>query len=195
MIDGLWTIAELEDLLVAKDVEMSALEKNWQDFEGAWAGFDKVGHDAWASDYATLKTRYGAARAVASAALLAAAILPDAVKKYAPADDPYRFVLLALQVHHDAVNPGDYLDLWNRLDAARRLQAQAVGAPPPPMIEPPVPTPRPGIDVDEGLIRSAPKLAWWASLLVLAAGSGAFYLLVGGGIATYLLRAPKRAHA
>jgi hypothetical protein len=177
MINGLWTIAELQDLLAAKDVELPALERNASDFGKTWAQIDKASFDAWTSDYSLLKMRYAAARAVAATALLAASALPDAVKKYAPADGPYQFVLLALQPEHLVTSPGSLQGLWNRLDAARQAYFKQNGLPPTPMHEPPIPQPRQGTDVDDSIIKAltptAKDYGWIIAILgALALGVG-----------------------
>lgn len=135
MIDNMYTIAELDDLLAAKDVEMGAIDKEWK----AWVTGQPTTPEIaqWQSDYNGLFSRYAAAKSDANTAISLAEItvLPNTA---IPADAQYKEVLRALQQTDGVVSQGDFQDLWNRLTSM-------TGAPIP---EPPVPQPTKGSDLD-----------------------------------------------
>lgn len=135
MIGNLYTIAELADLINAKDVEVLALTGAVKNLPAS-VTLD----DAFASDFASLGTRYAAARALGEAAIGVADIQPIPDDANPEGDPPYRAIISALLNGgaEGVTPPGSLQDLWNRVEAAQ-------GAP---ILEPPVPQPTPGSDLD-----------------------------------------------
>ncbi len=178
MIGNLYSVAELEDLLAQKDQELPALEKAWRGFDKTWMGWDPASDDRWLKEFNALKARYQAARTKANLAIALSehAAGATALKTYGlytnplsttvsdfatlgitpatqgadiPADLEYRGVLSALQKVHGVTSPGDFQDLWDRLQNAINAHATATGqAPPPAIYDPPAIQPRKGTDLD-----------------------------------------------
>ncbi len=174
MIGSLYSVAELRDLLVAKDQEMKALEDAWRAYDPTWMGVDSAGDNVWMADFNTLKARYGAARGSANAAIA----LGEASKKpdnEIAADGEYRGVLRALQVQSGLVSAGDLQDLWNRLQNAMTAHAVASGFKPPVIHVPGgVWQPTKGSDVDLNRLQGLENdpIATSVGLAMHAAGLG-----------------------
>jgi len=119
---GLYTIAELRDLLVAKDQEIDAMLNAYNAFAPSWHGSDA---DDFANDWHALQSRYASARTAASSAIAnASSFIPDNMN---PADSEYRAVIGALIAHEGTVSKGDLQDLYNRLSAAQKKPVEAPG--------------------------------------------------------------------
>ena len=186
-IASLYTVAELQDLLAAKDPDLASMEAQFHALDPQWRKLDPKANDAWLSDYNALKLRYSLARAAAAATIAAASILPDAVLPLAPADPQYRLVLKSLQSTEGLTSPGDFQDLFQRLSDAKTQIRNAQGQPYEALFEPPIAQPRRGTDADQAIIRDT---GWAASpkktfglvaviLAVLGVGAGALYLRGG----------------
>ncbi len=144
MIAGLWSVAELKDLLTAKDADLRDVQVAYDGFASTWYLKDPAAQSAWAADWQRLISAYGAARSQAETAIISADFepLPD---KDLPAQAQYQEILDALQPIAHQVTPGDFQDLYNRLSAA-------VGAPIP---EPGIKQPSRGNDQDLTWYQSA----------------------------------------
>lgn len=111
---GLYTIAELRDLIKAKDQEMQAMTDAYNHFAPTWHGADA---DDFANDWHALLARYAAARTIASAAMANTSIfIPDNMN---PVDSEYHGVINALIQHEGMTAKGDFQDLYNRLTTAQ----------------------------------------------------------------------------
>lgn len=100
-------VAELKDLVAAKDGEVNALGTAYAALQ------DKSKIDAtWLPDYTALRTRYQIARGTAQT------LIDNAANAYSgdtsPAEDEYNGVLLALQQNPPNTTKGDSYDLYNR---------------------------------------------------------------------------------
>ena len=171
MIGGLYTVAELRDLISAKEVELKALSNAIDSFDASWKVSDPIAEAQWRVDYQAMLARYRLAWGEAEATIGLADLspIPDNGN---PADAQYRDVLTSLQRVDGQVNPGDFQDLWNRLVTAQ-------GAPIP---EPPVPQPSSGSDLD---------LTWYQKLdKSLPSNTG----LIGIGVVLAAVAALAYAH-
>ena len=137
MISGKYTVAELRDLLKAKDADLTQLEAAWRAFDKTWMSYDSAADNAWMADFNALKQRYGAARAAAGKVLaLADPLLNSIGEAFTPADAEYRGLLRALQKTDGVVSAGDLQDLYLRLQTAMNQHAASIGQPAPAPISP-----------------------------------------------------------
>src|SRR5579859_1422642 len=143
-LGGLYTIAELSDLIAAKDVDVKVLGTDSQAFMPRWQQADPATAGNWQADYTDLVSRYQVARADAEAAIAAAhsglgTLVPDNMMT-SPGDVQYQELLSSLNANwrtNDASTPGSIEDLRTRLQAAgARLSTYSV------------PQPRAGTDAD-----------------------------------------------
>jgi hypothetical protein len=144
-IAGLYSVAELKDLIAAKDTELQTLATAAASFEPTWKASAPSTEAAWQTDYQNLLSRYSLVRAEAEATISAGEFtpLPDAD---IPADTQYHLVLGALQQTSGVVSPGDFQDIWDRLNAA--IVATPSVSVNPLTQGPPVPQPGKGTDTD-----------------------------------------------
>lgn len=114
-IVGLHTTGELKDFLAAKNVEVLALKKAFQNFP-EWTTKDKATSDEWLSDYTALTLRYNAAAANANL-IIADAVDHGISPAIAPAEKQWQSVILALKQDGEFAAPkkGDAIDLANRI--------------------------------------------------------------------------------
>jgi hypothetical protein len=186
-VGTLYSVAELQDLLAAKDPDLASMEAQFHTLDPQWRKLDPKADNAWLSDYNALKTRYSIARAAAAATIAAASILPDAVLPLAPADPQYRMILKSLQSTEGLTSPGDFQDLFQRLADAKTQIRNAQGLPYEGLFEPPVAQPRRGSDADEAFIKgtnwasSPSKVFGWTGVILALFGIGAGALYLRGG--------------
>jgi hypothetical protein len=112
---GQYTVAELEDLIAAKDYAVNQL---------SYAYFGDAGkHDlhkdpTWPTDFTALSIRYNNAKTKAqnliSALKVSNPLIPNNV---IPADAPYKSILKSLRASPNTISKGDLQDLSNRLAA------------------------------------------------------------------------------
>jgi len=145
-IGGKHTIAELSDLLEAKDPLIPALEQNWRVFHPIWMQTNPGADAAFKKDLDDLKSRYSRETLMLHTVIDA---VPSFMENITPAEDAYAGVISALQKHPGVVSPGDLQDLWNRLNDAVQANQSAHGLPPAPLYEPPTLQPRKTSDIEE----------------------------------------------
>lgn len=152
-VGGLYSIAELADLVAAKDVDVKVLGTDSQRFMPQWQQSDPATAGNWQADYTALMARYNAARADAEAAIAASqtglSSLIPANMITAPGDVQYQGLLSALNENwktNDASTPGSIEDLRARLSqAGAQLSTYSV------------PQPRAGTDADMNTLQAADR--------------------------------------
>jgi hypothetical protein len=117
-VGGLYTIAELKDLLNAKDSDMANLSTMANQFFATWQKQNPNAANAWHNDWQALIARYASAKSSAQTQItISTSFLPDSM---VPADGTYRDVLTALnpawQTNGSA--PGSLSDLTQRISLA-----------------------------------------------------------------------------
>jgi len=118
---GQYTIADLRDLIAAKDAEMKAIAASFAAFKSTWESADPSAAKAWEEDWLALAQRYIAARESAEI-VLAASHLNPVPESLSPAQEAYIAILRALQAQDRVTSPGDATDLAGRLvDAGAAL--------------------------------------------------------------------------
>jgi hypothetical protein len=133
---GAHTVAELIDLVAAKDYVVNQTDKSYLSFQDSWKAQDSAAQSKWLSEWNLLKTRYGRARLLADTEIANAKIQP-VPNTVIPAETAYTAILRSLQKTEGVTSPGDLQDLANRLaNAGASLQF------------PKVPQPKSGSDVD-----------------------------------------------
>lgn len=119
MILGRHTVADLQDLLSAKDGDMFAIDRGYADFGPMWSEQEPRAHDAWLNEYQGLLARYGAARADAHEFI--ERVKADRLRpppSVVAAESYYEAILRALQREEGKVSPGDKFDIIARLTEA-----------------------------------------------------------------------------
>ena len=114
---GQQTVAELRDLLAAKDYTVRQIEQAYKDFASTWEKRDASAFTDWTADWHTFRRRYDAARASAQHAIDGAKLNPLS-DSLLPADAEYQGVLHALKQVDGTITRGDLQDLYNRITAA-----------------------------------------------------------------------------
>ena len=114
---GAPSLAELRQLCISKDAEVSQIDAIAVAFRPQWTARDPNAAAAFYKDWDALKNRYAVARANAQAALNSArwVLLSDSS---IPAQDRWDELLASLQKKEGVVSPGDLQDLYDKLDAA-----------------------------------------------------------------------------
>ena len=114
---GKQTVAELKDLLAAKDYTVGQLDRAYADFAPSWVNRDPQGFTDWTSDWNALHRRYESARASAQRAIDLAKVnvLGDSL---IVADVEYHGMLTALKQVDGTITKGDLQELVNRITAA-----------------------------------------------------------------------------
>ena len=148
MFLGQYTIAELKDLLKAKDFEVQKVQSAYDNFKGQWSSSDPDTASAWLNDWNALLARYNAAKQNANIeiSLVTFSPVPDNVN---PADAEYQAVLRSLQQTEGTVSPGDLQDLFSRVSAALAAANQK------PISEVGLPQPAASSDFDENTLKAA----------------------------------------
>src|SRR5215471_20284645 len=108
------TVAELKDLVAAKDYTISQLGKARDAFQ--WG--DPAAASDWDSDFTALKVRYALARAMADAAFGRAALMLTTPNALIPAPLEWDAIIKAIRQNPDTQTKGDLQDLSDRLNAA-----------------------------------------------------------------------------
>lgn len=170
---GQYTVAELEDLIAAKDYAVNQL---------SYAYFGDAGkHDlhkdiTWPADFTALSIRYNDAKSKAqnliSALKVSNPLIPN---NLIPADATYKAILKSLRTSPNTISKGDLQDLSNRL-AALGIQTDYSA----------MPQPKSGSDIELSALKAAnvalapfehpipsPKkhpVIWIAGILGLIAG-------------------------
>lgn len=104
---GKHTVAELKDLVDAKDYTLKQIESL---FKQAPVNDKRLGD--WITDWGKLRSRYNAARLKANDAITGFHILPDSAS---PAEDEYNAIIMALQPAYPSESKGDLQDLYRRI--------------------------------------------------------------------------------
>jgi hypothetical protein len=139
---GLYTVAELSDLLKAKDEEMHAMDTAYNAYAPNWHGPDA---DNFANDWHALQARYASARTAATNTIAnASSWIPANMN---PADGDYHAVINSLIQVEGTTTKGDLQDLYNRLSAAQKKPVEG------PDFK--VSQPTKGSDADENALKGA----------------------------------------
>jgi hypothetical protein len=117
---GKQTIAELKDLLAAKDYTMGQIDRAYGDFAPSWVSRDPTTFTDWTGDWNALHKRYEAASAAARRAIDFAKLNPVG-DSLIVADDEYQAVLKALKQVDGTITKGDLQDLFVRIGAAGKV--------------------------------------------------------------------------
>jgi hypothetical protein len=154
---NLHTVAELSDLLRAKDQLIPDLEKQFNAFRPTWAAKDPKAVQSFQVDLTNLKSRYHLTSYEARALVAAT---PSLVENITPAETLYANLLQALQRTSGVVAPGDLQDLWIRYRNAKQMDEASKGQPLTEPYEPPSSTiqPRKDSDWDENRIKDLSAL-------------------------------------
>lgn len=123
-VAGMHSVAELEDLVKAKQYTVSQLTNAYKAFADKWQTMDRIGHDDWLNDWRAFAIRYEKAILSAKAVMTIAAgmTLPNAL---IPAEGTYQEVLRACTRQTDgSYSKGDLQDLHNRLSQAREKEVE-----------------------------------------------------------------------
>jgi len=113
------SVAELRDWLSAIDYEIGQVGAAYAAFAPAWQAQDSAAHQDWASDWKSLQSRYGAARAKAQSVLDRARFVVGVPDSMIPAEDEWQGVVRALAKTPGAIAKGDFQDLCNRIGTAQ----------------------------------------------------------------------------
>lgn len=161
-IFGSYTVAELIDLLAAKDYEIGQIQQAIDSRHG------NPVDATFAADWKAVQDRYNAAKTVANAAIALAKVTPGP-NSMILADSEYQGVLKAVKQDPSTITKGDLQDIHNRLDAA--------GSTP---VYPKMPQPDPDSDFEENAIKTldklpgggppSPPMPWWKKALIGAGG-------------------------
>lgn len=144
-VAGVPSVAELRDLVAAKDFEMAAMTKSYADWSPAWVAKDPAGYIDYTNDWDALQKRYASARHMADndfsgvGTVIASAALDET---QIPAADGWNAILSALKRDPTTISKGDLQDLYNRIVAS--------GAPSPDFTG--MPQPKKGSDADLNLL-------------------------------------------
>ena len=141
-IAGAHTVAELIDLVKAKDYVIGEMQNGYDSFQDTWKATDAPTQSKWLDDWNALKTRYGRAHLLAEVEIANAKIQPlpnDVI----PAETAWTSILRALQKIEGVVSPGDLQDLYMRLSNAGK-----------PVPTPRIPQPGKGTDVDLNVVNT-----------------------------------------
>lgn len=115
MIAGQHTVAELRELLAAKDFDIAAVQDVANAALGPWHTTNPGEATAWGIDWAKLLARYGIAKGDAELAIAAAAIAVLTPDNLIPAESPWRAVLHALTPTPGVLTPDSFQGLVMRL--------------------------------------------------------------------------------
>jgi hypothetical protein len=128
---GQESVAELRDLVAAKDYTFGQIQQAYDAFAAQWKAQDPAGHDDWLSDWRARKAKYLAARVIAATAFARgqAAFVSETL---VPAPIEYDLVLASLTKDaKSGVQKGDLQELFDRLSAARGAQVDLSRTPQP----------------------------------------------------------------
>lgn len=139
MINGQYSVAELKDLIAAKDFDLAQLGQHYADYSPTWVTQDSTSYVAWTNDWNALQSRYASTRSSAETTITEAAFIvePDSL---IPADAEYKAVLAAVNPSwaQNTNAPGSLGDLDLRLTKASGAPTDYSGQP----------QPTPGSDAD-----------------------------------------------
>jgi len=145
-VNGQYTVAELQDLVAAKDVQVANLATQLAEVQGMRVPFDLSGVQG---QYDALKARYDAARADAQKAIDAAAWSWSVPNSLLPADAQYKGLLTALnpkwQQNTWAPGDGSIEDISQTL---KSMGATGKG-------DKPTPQPRASSDASLGVLKTS----------------------------------------
>jgi len=116
VILGQYSVADLRDLVKAKDADMAALGNVQASFGPTWQAHDPVGWSDWKKDYDALAHKYAGGRGNADVVFAAQKINP-ASEDVTPANDAYMLIIRILQPVEGTTTKGDKMDLFNRIVA------------------------------------------------------------------------------
>jgi hypothetical protein len=118
-IADLFSVAELKDLLTAKDYDLTQMGDHYAAFSPTWVNSDNATFLAWTNDWNALNTAYAAAKSDAQTIIDEAEFIIGSDATIS-ADSQYRAVLSALNSTwaQNTPAPGSIIDLEARLATA-----------------------------------------------------------------------------
>ena len=103
--------AELRDLIANKDYVLAKLAAAFANIAPVWTKRNPVEEARWYSDYTSMQSRYGAAKADAEDSMSWPTLLPDTM---VDASYSWEMILRSLQKVENYRSPGDLADLIER---------------------------------------------------------------------------------
>jgi hypothetical protein len=168
-VAGFPSVAELRDLVAAKDYEMAALAQGYANLAPSWVAQAPSAFLDFTNDWNALTARYAAARASAEMAFSLAKLALTLSESAIPAAGPWNAIQAALSPTPNTVTKGSQQDLFQRLQAAGGVVDLSH-----------VPQPRASSDLDMRLLQSLNKVP-----AVLGGGDTSGFF--GSGIPTWLV--------
>jgi hypothetical protein len=124
-INGLYTVAELQDIMSSWDYKMKQLGQAYANISPAWVARDSASYVAWTNDWNALQARYNAALKQAQSAVTTATINVFTPNSLIPAQVEYTNLMKAMRQSYPPdggpQTKGDFDDLNLRLSAAATL--------------------------------------------------------------------------
>jgi hypothetical protein len=127
-ITGDWSLAELQDLLLAKDDEIKAIQDAFNSTpSNMWSS--PSDYNDWRADWAALQARYWKAKSNALTAIVAGTkgFITDLTIQSGQTE--YDAVLRALKKDPSTVTKGDSQDLFNRLNNVKIVPPMTISQP------------------------------------------------------------------
>jgi hypothetical protein len=132
-INGLYTVAELQDIMASWAYRMQQLGQAYANISPAWVARDSASYVAWTNDWNALQARYTAALKQAQSAVTTATINVFTPNSLIPAQTEYTGLMKAMRQSYPPdggpQTKGDFDDLNLRLNAAATLLGTPAAAP------------------------------------------------------------------
>lgn len=132
-INGLYTIAELQDIMASWAYRMQQLGQAYANISPAWVARDNASFIAWTNDWNALQARYNAALKQAQTAVTLATVNVFTPNSLIPAQLEYTGLMKAMRQSYPPdggpQTKGDFDDLNLRLSAASTLLGTPAAAP------------------------------------------------------------------
>lgn len=123
---GHHTVAELREWIQHIDEEMGRIDAVAKATLPTWKAQDPASATAWADEWKALRSRYQAARVSAEVAFAKSKLAIGVSDSVIPVEDEWQGVLHALSKTPGVVAPGDYQDLFNRLNPIAVAQSRPI---------------------------------------------------------------------
>jgi len=124
-VNGLYTVAELQDIMASWAYRMQQLGQAYANISPAWVARDSATYIAWTNDWNAIQTRYNAALKQAQTAVTLASINVLTPNSLIPAQLEYAGLMKAMRQSYPPdggpQTKGDFDDLNLRLSAAAAL--------------------------------------------------------------------------
>lgn len=132
---------------------MADLAKAFNSFGPKWQTSDPTAYNAWLTDYNNLKSAYNMASTEAKAEITLGEMTPLISDDNLPAETGYQAVISSLQKVSGLVSPGDFQDVFTRINNAMLAANQG------PIVETPLVQPAKGTDTDLNVLQTTNALA------------------------------------